>query len=533
MKKRRINLIYVIGCLCLYFLLVGCQKKVINSNAMLKQKIDSLLSRMSLEEKIGQTAQREGPGSADSELPQETRDAVRNGKVGSFLNMVSPEHKRELQRIAIEESPNGIPLIFARDVIHGYKTIFPIPLGLAATWNPQLVEQGARIAAEEATTNGIKWTFAPMLDICRDPRWGRIAESPGEDPFLASKMAIAYIKGFQGSDLSSPTSMAACAKHYAAYGAAEGGRDYNSVNMSEQLLRNVYLKPFHAAQQAGVATFMSSFNDINGVPSSGNSFLLKTVLRDEWGFDGFVVSDWQSITEMITHGYCTDTIDAARRAALAGLDMEMVSDAYEKHLKTLIENGILTEAQLDNFVRNILRIKFRLGLFDNPYTIRDSDEVILSKSNLSAAKESAIQSLVLLKNEKNILPLSRTVKKVAVIGPLADASLEQLGTWIYDGDKKDSRTPLYALNEYLGNKKVHFVPALDCSRDMSKKNFSDALSAAKHADVILFFGGEEAILSGEAHSRANIDLPGAQEELIHELKKAGKPIILVIIAGRL
>ena len=511
---------------------IACQDPNSKTERMMERNIDDLLKKMTLEEKIGQTAQRGESSLGNGELPDELKNAVRMGRIGSFLNVTNPEHVKELQRIAIEESPNGIPLIFGRDVIHGYKTIFPIPLGLAATWNPEFVQKCARISAEEATTAGIKWTFAPMLDICRDPRWGRIAESPGEDPFLASVMAEAYVKGFQGDELSDNTSMAACAKHFAAYGAAEGGRDYNSVIMSERLLRDVYLKPFHAAQQAGAATFMASFNDINGVPSSGNEFLLRTILRDEWGFDGFVVSDWESVTEMINHGFCSDTMDAARRAAIAGLDMEMTSSAYEKCLNTLIRDNIITEKQLDAFVRNILRVKFRLGLFERPYTLRSPDDVILSESNLEAAREAAIESLVLLKNQGDVLPLEKDAGKIAVIGPLADAPHEQMGTWVYDGEAKDTRTSLLSLREYLGEDRIIFEPGLEYSRQRSGEGFKKALEAAKKADAVLFFGGEESILSGEAHSRADINLPGVQEDLINKLSDSGKPLILIIIAGR-
>lgn len=497
----------------------------------IEKKIDSLIALMSLEEKIGQTAQR-GTSSRVKVLPEELKDAVRKGRVGSMLNVTNRDNVDELQRIAVKESPHGIPLIFARDVIHGYKTIFPIPLGQAATWNPDIVEKGASIAAEEASTNGIRWTFAPMLDISRDPRWGRIAESAGEDPYLTSVMAEAYVKGFQGTDLSAPNKIAACAKHYAAYGAAEGGRDYNGVSLSENLLRDVYLKPFKAAKDAGVATFMSGFNDVNGVPASGNKFLLKSILRDEWRFDGFVVSDWNSVTEMIAHGYCADAREAAFRAANAGLDMEMTSKAYEENLAQLLREGKLNEDQLNEMVRNILRIKFRLGLFEKPYVDRTRDNVVLSQPHLIAAKEAAIQSLVLLKNDNQILPLSKKISKVAVVGPLADAPHEQLGTWIFDGQAKDSQTPLTALQRYLGKDKVIFTSGLAFSRDRSTKEFANAIAISKQSDVILFFGGEESILSGEAHSRADINLPGGQEQLILELKKTGKPLVLVILAGR-
>ena len=496
-----------------------------------EQRVEALLAKMTLEEKIGQTAQR-GTSSREKGLSEALKEAVRKGHVGSVLNVMNKDYVAELQRIAVEESPNGIPLIFARDVIHGFKTIFPIPLGQAATWNPEIVEKGSRVAAEEASTYGIRWTFAPMLDISRDPRWGRIAESPGEDPYLASVLGKAYVKGFQGDDLSNPTSLAACGKHFIGYGAAEGGRDYNTALIPENLLRDVYLKPFKAAHEAGVASFMTSFNDINGIPATAHKFLLKDVLREEWGFDGIVVSDWNSVTEMIAHGYAEDAKAAARRAANAGLDMEMTSKAYEENLMGLIEEGKFTEAELDDMVRHILRVKFRLGLFEKPGFSPNEEGIILSPANLAAAKEAAVQSMVLLKNENNLLPLSKSVKKVAVIGPLADAAREQLGTWVFDGDKKDSQTPVPALQAYLGKNKVIFEPGLTFSRQKTKEGFAKAIEAAKKSDVILFFGGEEAILSGEAHSRADINLPGAQEELLNELSKTGKPIVLVIMAGR-
>lgn len=491
-------------------------------------KIDSILDLMSLQEKIGQTAQR-GKSSRVKNIPSDLKEALKKGQVGSFLNITNPNDVKELQRIAVEESPRGIPLIFARDVIHGYKTIFPIPLGQAATFNPELTKKGARIAAIEASTNGIRWTFAPMLDISRDPRWGRIAESGGEDPYLTSIMAEAYVKGFQGEDLSDPTSMAACAKHYAGYGAAEGGRDYNTVNINEYSLHNNYLKPFKASIDAGVATFMSGFNEVNGIPASGNSYLLRDILRETWGFDGFVVSDWESITEMINHGYASDAKHAAERGANAMLDMEMTSRAYEYHLEELINEGKVSEAILDEMVRNILRIKFRLGLFENPY-FDASNEVLYAEEHIEAAKQSAIESMVLLKNDKNVLPLGRT-QKIALIGPMADKGHEQLGTWTFDGDKTKTITPKMSF-ESDRSLITNFSEGLSFSRDLTEGGFNSAINAAKESDVIIFCGGEEAILSGEAHSRADISLPGAQEDLILELAKTGKPIILIVMAGR-
>ncbi len=497
----------------------------------IESRIDAILQNMTLDEKIGQTAMRGTSSRDEGTLSNELIEAVRSGRIGTMLNVTDRDMMDELQRIAIDESAHGIPIIFSRDVIHGYKTIFPIPLGLAATWNPDIVEEGARISAEEATTQGIRWTFAPAIDITRDPRWGRIAESPGEDPYLGSVMARAYVRGFQGDDLTDTRRMAATAKHFAAYGAAEGGRDYNTASLSENVLRDIYLPPFEAAIEEGVATFMTSFNDVNGVPATGSRYLLQSILRDEWSFDGLVVSDWESVTEMIAHGFAADDKDAARLAANAGVDVEMTSRTYEDYLHELIDEGAFSEAQLDELVRNILRVKLRLGLFENPYIDRTRDDVILSDAHLAASREAAIQSFVLLENDNDRLPLSKDVS-VAVIGPLADAPHEQLGTWTFDGDESDSRTPLDAIIQLLGEERVRFAPGLDFSRDRDTARFDDAVAAAAASDVVLFFGGEEAILSGEAHSRANIDLPGAQEALIHRLSETGKPIVLVVMAGR-
>jgi beta-glucosidase len=495
----------------------------------LELRIEKILSGMSLQEKIGQTAQLD-VGIYNGDLARARQD-IRAGRVGSYLNATGADLVNALQKFAVEESPSRIPLVFARDVIHGYKTIFPIPIGQAAGWNPDSVQRGARIAAEEATTAGVRWTFAPMMDIARDPRWGRIAESFGEDPYLSSVMAQAMIRGFQGEDLSGATSIAACAKHFAAYGAAEGGRDYNTVSMDEALLRNVYLQPFHASVEAGVATFMSSFNELNGVPATGNRFLLTDVLRGEWGFDGMVVSDYNSIKEMITHGYAENSADAAKKAIEAGLDMEMASNLYRDELAELIKRGHVSIAQLDDAVRRILRIKLRLGLFDNPYTATDRAHILRQPEFLKAAHQAAADSIVLLKNKNDILPLSKKTR-IAVIGPLADAPYEQMGTWVFDGEKKDTRTPWMALRDFLKNEQLPYAKGLETSRDKTHAGFTAALDAAKRADVILFFGGEESILSGEAHSRADIRLPGAQETLIHELRKTGKPLVLIIMAGR-
>jgi beta-glucosidase len=493
-------------------------------------KIDSILSKMTLEEKIGQLNLR-GTSSRAKALSEELIQQVKNGEVGAVLNINNPALSLELQKIAVTQSRLGIPLLFGRDVIHGYKTIFPIPLALASSWDMNLIQKSAAVAAQESYSQCINWTFAPMVDISRDARWGRIAESPGEDPYLASLIAKAYITGFQGNDLSKPGSILACAKHYAAYGTAEGGRDYNTVSMSLPQLHDVYLKPFHAAVQADVATFMSSFNDLNGVPASGNSYLLHDILRTQWKYKGFVVSDWNSVTEMIPHGFCADEKEAALKAFTAGMEMEMISKSFEKNLKELIKSGKVSEAQLNAAVKNILRAKFKSGLFQNPYFKNKEDFKLLANESLELAKEAAIKSTVLLKNENAILPISYT-QRIALLGPLANAAKEQLGTWIFDGDKKDSQTPFQTLSTQLSTSQFLFAEGTPYSRSNSEEGFKEAIRIAKKSDVIIFIGGEEAILSGEAHSRADISLPGVQEKLLLELSKTGKPIILVLMSGR-
>ncbi|WP_255491026.1 beta-glucosidase BglX [Dysgonomonas sp. 520] len=492
-----------------------------------EKKIDELLSKMTLDEKIGQMNQLTGLGLSDDMV-----SSIRGGKVGSILNEIDAKTVNKLQRIAVEETRLGIPLVFARDVIHGFKTIFPIPLGQAASWNPQVAENGARVAAIEASAAGIRWTFAPMIDVSRDPRWGRIAESCGEDPYLTSVIGAAMIKGFQGNDLSSQTSMAACAKHFAAYGASESGKDYNTTWIPELQLREVYFPPFEAAIKANAATFMCSFNDINGVPSSGSKFLNYDVLRKEWKYDGVLVSDWESIGQMIPHGFSADLKDAALIAANAYVDMDMMSFAYINYLKDLVNSGNVSEAIVDDAVRNILRLKFRLGLFDNPYTPEYDELPFYTDDALQKAKHAAIESAVLLKNDKNVLPLNG-VKTVAVVGPLLDSQADQLGTWCFDGEPAHSVTPLTAIKKEYG-KKYNIVAekGLTYSRDKSAEGIKKAVEAAQKADVVVAFVGEESVLSGEARSRADISLPGAQGELISALKATGKPVVMVVMAGR-
>jgi beta-glucosidase len=498
------------------------------TNPEIEKKISKLLAVMSLEEKLGQLNLRGTSSRSVAELDEVLKTAVRNGEVGSFLNIMNKDHREELQRIAVEESEHGIPLLFGRDVVHGFKTIFPIPLGQAASWNPELTKTGAEIAAREARSYGINWTFAPMMDISRDARWGRIAESFGEDPYLTSVMAVSSIEGFQGDF--SGDHIAACAKHFVGYGAAEGGRDYNTAQIPEYLVREIYLPPFRASSKAGVATMMSAFNDISGVPASGNELTLSRILRQEWGFDGFVVSDWNSVVEMVDHGYAADNKDAALKGLTAGIDMEMMGTSYAAHLKELVNEGKIGMGLIDERVAAILRVKFKLGLFDDPGFDRKESGVILTPENKRAARAAAVESMVLLKNTAGLLPLDKT-KKIALIGPLADAPHDQLGTWTFDGEEETSITPYMSLRELIGDK-LTYVPGLEYSRSNDKSQFKAAIQAARKSDVIVFVGGEEAILSGEAHSRGNIDLPGKQEELIQQLKSTGKPLVLVIMAGR-
>jgi len=497
----------------------------------LESRVQGILSRMTLAEKVGQLTLVNGHG---GHIPEELKTALREGRVGSVLNEVDVGTVNELQRIAVQESRLGIPLLVGRDVIHGFKTVFPLPLGQAASWNPEVVRRGARVGALEAASAGINWTFAPMVDIGRDPRWGRVAECLGEDPYLSGVLAAAMVRGFQGEDLSRKGHIAACAKHFAGYGASEAGRDYNTTNIPEIELRNVHLPPFKAAVDAGVATLMTSFSDLNGVPASANALLLTRILREEWGFDGFVVSDWESIPQLAVHGLTADARESAREAANAGLDVDMAGHAYADHLESLVAEGGVTPERLDALVANVLRIKFRLGLFEDPFTNPADFPAIANEEHLRAARQAALESAVLLKNEERTLPLDgASLASLAVIGPLADDGYEQLGTWVFDGDPTYSRTPLQAIREAVGDSvDIQYVRALETSRSRNREGFAEAKAAAAHADAVLLFLGEEAILSGEAHCRADIRLPGAQEALIHELAETGTPLILVLMAGR-
>ena len=501
----------------------------------IENRIDALIARMTLEEKLGQLQQLDGE--ANGNYRPEHIELVRRGLLGSTLNVRGARRTNELQRIAVEQSRLKIPLIFGFDVIHGYRTIFPVPLGEAASWDPVIVERAAAAAAAEAAAAGVRWTFAPMVDIARDPRWGRIVEGAGEDPYLGAVMAAARVRGFQGRDYSAPDKVVACAKHWVGYGAAEAGRDYNTTDMSENRLREVYFPPFKAALDAGVGTFMSAFNDLNGVPTSGNPFTLTKVLRDEWKFDGFVVSDYESIKEMINHGLVANESEAARAALSAGVDMEMVSRLYGKHTPALIRDGKLSAATIDNAVRRILRIKFRLGLFDKPYADETREQAtLLSSANLAAAREVAARSIVLLKNERKVLPLGKEVRSIAVIGALAENQADMLGSWSGDGRKEDAVTLLEGIRAKVPRTtKVTYAKGCAVSgTDETNETLSidEAVRAARESDVAIVAVGESADMSGEAASRASLDLTGRQLELVKAVVAVGKPVVIVLINGR-
>jgi beta-glucosidase len=490
------------------------------------KKIAELISKMTLAEKLGQMFQVSGAS-------EQYQKWIRAGLVGSVINVVDPSLVRKLQIQATQKSRLGIPLLIGRDVIHGFRTIFPIPLGQAASFNPQLVQQAAQIAAREASSVGINWTFAPMIDIARDPRWGRVAESLGEDPYLVSQMAKAMVLGLQGK-LQHPETIAACAKHFVAYGAAEGGRDYNTVNLSHSRLRNVYLPPFQTAVDSGVASIMTAFNEINGVPATANRFVLDQVLRQEFEFAGVVLSDWAAMTNMIDHGYAADEKQVALQSILAQVDMEMVSQAYRRHLEHLLAAGTVDIDSIDRAVRRILRLKFKLGLFEQDFQ-NDRSLSFLQPDALAVARRLASQSIVMLKNKDGLLPLRQgAIEKLVVAGPLAQAPHEQLGTWAFDGNSKDSLTPARAIANLLGKERVPILAGLSHSRDKRTDGFGAVIEAAKDANAVLLVLGEESILSGEAHCRAHLDLPGAQAQLVHSIadNAQGVPLILVVMAGR-
>ena len=489
-------------------------------------RVEDLLGRMTLEEKIGQMCQY-------TKYPEKHEELVRAGKVGSLFNVTGAEQTNEVQRIAVEQSRLGIPLIFGLDVIHGYSTIYPIPLAMASSWDPEMAKKAASMAAAEASSEGIHWTFAPMVDIARDPRWGRVAEGAGEDPYLGSAMARASVEGYQGENLADHDTIVACPKHYVAYGGAEGGRDYNTVEVSERTLRDVYLPPFKAAVEAGAGTLMSAFNDLNGVPASANRFTLTTVLREEWGFEGFVVSDWNSIGELVSHGIAGTRAQAGKEAVEAGVDMDMEGNVYHTTIARLVEEGAVSESTVDDAVRRILTIKFRLGLFDRPYTDTGlAAKVIQCKEHIEAARDSARRSMVLLKNENGLLPLKKDLKIVAVIGPLADEQDALLGCWPCMGKPEDVVTILEGIKNMVSEKtEVLHAKGCDIQGD-STEGLKDAADKAKAADVAIVVVGESREMSGEAGCRSSLDLPGVQERLVRDVCETGVPVVMVLLNGR-
>jgi beta-glucosidase len=501
-------------------------------------KVEALLGKMTLEEKVGQLVQYSagqptGPGTGRTDY----NDMIAKGQIGALFNISTAKGTNAYQRIAVEKSRLHIPIVFGLDVIHGFRTEFPIPLGLASTWDPPLVEKAARVAASEASATGIRWTFSPMVDIARDARWGRMTEGAGEDPFLGSEMAAAYVRGYQGARLDAPDSIAACAKHFVGYGAAEGGRDYNSTEISEHTLRQVYLPPFHAAVNAGSATIMSAFNSINGVPASANPFTLTQILRKEWGFRGIVDSDWTSILETIAHGTANDGATAARKSFLAGVDMDMVSSLYHDHLAALVRSGHIPQANVDEAVRRVLRVKFALGLFERPYADEAHEaEAMLRPESILLARTAAERSLVLLKNDPApdapLLPLSGKVQDIALIGPLADDPPSMLGAWAGLGRSEDVVSFHAALAKHVGEQHLFHVKGIGVTGG-TDEDLAAAVEATRKASVVILAVGEDAgEMTGEAASRAKLGLPGRQQELLEKVVATGKPVVLILFSGR-
>ena len=502
------------------------------------EKVDSVLALMTMEEKVGQlNLLSSGFAETGPVLSEEYRDMIFESKLGGVFNAHTVEHTLDLQRIAVEETRLGIPLLFAFDVIHGHRTIFPVPLAESATWDPELIRKASRIAAKEASAAGLHWTFTPMIDISPDPRWGRIVESQGEDPLLNARFGVARIEGFQGDDLYDVTTILATAKHFAAYGVPEAGRDYNTVDISERTLREFHLPPFKAAVEADVRTFMTAFNEYDGVPATGSDFLFNRILRDEWGFDGFVVTDYTAIMEMMPHGYARDEAHAAELSINANVDMDMMSQIFLNELPGLVDQGIVHEEQVDMAVARILDMKFELGLFDDPYRYSDYDreaETIMREDFLEFALEVAQKSIVLLKNEEQALPLSKDAGHIAVIGPLGDNQYDLLGSWSAAGEWSDNVTLLQGIrNAVPENVRVSHADGAPLDlHDDSRAGFEEALRLARQADVVIMALGEGRHMSGEAASRTTLNLPGAQQDLLEAVHATGTPVVLVLIAGR-
>lgn len=525
--------------IALIFVLLFCYTSIYSQQNEIDRKVEELLQKMTLEEKIGQLNQYSGDSEATGPITinPNKQSEIKNGQLGSMLNVKSVEHTQQFQQLAMQ-SRLKIPLLFGLDVVHGYKTTFPIPLAEAASWDLEAIELSARVAAVETSASGIHWTFAPMVDISRDPRWGRVMEGAGEDTYLGSKIAYARVKGFQGNNIGDTDAVMACVKHFAAYGAAVGGRDYNSVDMSYRMLWETYLPPFKAALDAGAATFMNSFNDLNGIPATGNTYLQRDILKGKWNFKGFVVSDWGSIGEMIAHGYSKDSKEAAFQAITAGSDMDMESNAYRNNLEELVKENKISIDVIDDAVRRILYKKFELGLFDDPFKFSNPERQKAALTNLEhtkAAREVASKSIVLLKNDKNILPLSKDTKTIAFIGPMVKPKRINHGFWAINLKDVDST---YIVSQWEGlqrkvGKNTKLLYAKGCSVEgTDKSGFKEAIAVAKKADVVILSIGEAFNMSGEAKSRSTINLPGVQEDLIKELQKTGKPIVVLINAGR-
>ncbi len=536
--------------------LSGCDSsnqssELYDSKDEIDKKVDSVLSLMTLQEKIGQMNQYNGFWNVTGPKPKEGDAAkkyehLRTGMVGSMLNIRGVDEVRKVQKIAVEESRLGIPLIIGFDVIHGYKTISPIPLAEAASWDMEAIKKSAAVAAAESAASGINWTFAPMVDISRDARWGRVMEGAGEDPYLGSKIAYARVKGFQGDDLSAVNTVAATAKHFAGYGFSESGRDYNTVDVGTSTLYNIILPPFKATIEADVKTFMNSFNELNGIPATGNKFLQRDILKDKWKFDGFVVSDWGSIVEMKNHGYAKNDKEAAMLAANAGSDMDMESYLYINHLEELIADGNVDEDLIDDAVKRILKVKFELGLFEDPYKYCDSDRekrVVGSKEINEVVLDMAKKSIVLLKNENNLLPLKKEGQKIALIGPLSDDKNSPLGSWRIAADDNTAISVLEGMKQYDKNTLTHQKgadlvvgnPAFVFETEINEtgtSGFQAAIKIAKNADVVVMVLGEYGFQSGEGRSRTNLDLPGVQQQLLEAVYKVNKKVVLVLMNGR-
>ena len=550
LRFRRFAVVVIVSWLALSGLTAQETAPASNADQAMHRFVSDLLAKMTLDEKIGQMSQISYK--EPHTVPHE--ESIRKGRVGSFLFLTDPAEIDRLQHIAVNETRLHIPLLFGFDVVHGFRTIYPIPLALASSWDPALVEQVQSMAAREASSVGIRWTFAPMVDIARDARWGRIMEGAGEDPFLGSRIAEAQVRGFQGTTLGAPESILACVKHFAGYGAAEGGRDYDQADISDELLWNVYLPPFHAAETAGAATFMSAYMDLNDVPATGNRFLLHDILRQEWGFQGFVVSDWETVPSMVMHGFASDNADAAARAVNAGVDMEMTSSTFRDGLVKDVKQGSVSVEAIDNAARAILEVKYKLGLFDKPYaeTGRAARELV-STEQRHAARVAAQRSAVLLRDEANTLPLAKAVRSIAVVGPLADSKPDTMGSWSLAGHPADAITVLAGIRSRAGNSiAVRYAKGVEIERgnasifddqfpsppptlvtaDRKNRAFAEAIDAVKASDVTVLVMGELQSMNGERASRAMLNLPGEQEKLLEAAVATGKPVVLVLLNGR-